>query len=135
MSKIIPLDDKMKSTAAQKAAEVRKQKLKAAFKFFQCSQCLSKCERCGIAIEGSPLKTDDQPRIPYHFCYSCAEEYIQYIKCLQGQGDQTEYWHNQNWLKVWQTWIEYQGAKDQYLRSKEFRRLMDELAPDDLKCD
>ena len=54
---------------------------------------------------------------------------MEYIQRLQGKGDADAYWYNHAWMKIWQTWIEYQGAIDQYLRSKEFRRLLDELRP------
>lgn len=135
MSKIIPLNDKMKLSAAQKASVLRKQKIMAVRKVFQCTHCASKCERCGISLGMEPAARGDHPRTPYHFCGSCAEEYIDYVNRLQGKGDPEAYWHNHDWLKVWHTWIEYQGATDQYLRSKEFRRLLDELGPEDLHCD
>lgn len=135
MSKVIPLDDKLKLSAAQKAAVLRKQKIMAVRKVFQCTHCASKCERCGIALAMEPENRDGHPKTPYHFCNSCAEEYIDYVNRLQGKGDPEAYWHNSHWLNVWQAWIAYQGAVDQYLRSKEFRRLLDELGPEDLRCD
>lgn len=136
MSKIIPLDDRLKLTAEKRAAVLRKQKIMAVRKLFQCTHCAAKCERCGISLSADPSSGQSpHPRTPYHFCNSCADEYIDYINRLQGKGNPEAYWHNDHWMKVWQTWIEYQGATDQYLRSKEFRRLLDELGPGDLQCD
>lgn len=135
MSKVISLDEKLKLTAAQQAAALQRQKLRAVRQLFQCTQCASKCERCGVAFSTDPVEREDDPKIPYHFCASCTDEYLDYIRCLQGKGDSEAYWHNHQWLKVWQTWIEYQGAIDQYLRTKEFRRLMDELGADGHGCD
>jgi hypothetical protein len=68
-------------------------------------------------------------RVPYSFCDSCSEEYIEYIDTLKGKKDEALYWHNDAWMKVWATWIEHQGAVDSYLKSKEFERLLDELKP------
>jgi hypothetical protein len=130
MSKIISLDDKLKMTAQDKAATIRKRKILAVRKVFQCTHCASKCERCGIGLGSDNHAYTDNTRVPYHFCDSCAEEYIDFIDRLQGCGDEQAYWHNEAWLKVWQTWIEYQGAIDHYLRSKEFRRLLKELSTD-----
>jgi hypothetical protein len=135
MSKIIPLDEKLKLNAEQKASVLRKQKIMAVRKMFQCTQCASKCERCGTPLGMDSRQPGEHPKSPYHFCLSCAEEYTDYIQRLQGKGDPEAYWHNHDWLKAWHSWIEYQGAIDTYLRSKEFRRLLDELGPDDLKCD
>ncbi len=130
MTKIISLDDKLKLSADQRAEVVRKRKIIAVRKVFQCTHCASKCERCGISLGPENHGLADNPRIPYNFCDSCSEEYIEYIDRLQGKGDLDTYWYNHAWMKVWQAWIEYQGAIDQYLRSKEFRRLLDELRPE-----
>ena len=135
MSKIISLDGKLKLNAEQKAAVLRKQKILAVRKVFQCTHCPSKCERCGAPLAMSPDERHDHPETPYHFCGSCAEEYIDYIQRLQGKGDAEAYWRNHDWLRAWHAWIEYQGAIDKYLQSKEFRRLLDELGPEDLQCD
>lgn len=134
MSNVIALHDKLKLTAAQKALQQRKRKIRAMYKVFHCTQCASKCERCGAPVEGEREAKTGQVRIPYHFCDGCAEEYRDYIRCLQGAPDPDNSWHNHQWLRVWQTWIEYQGAVDQYLRSKEFRSLLSELGPSDHPC-
>jgi hypothetical protein len=129
MSKVISLDDKLKLSARQRDALMRKRKILSVRKVFQCTHCASKCERCGASLGPDNQGPKDNPRIPYNFCDSCAEEYIEYINRLQGKGDKDAYWYNHAWLRVWRSWIEYQGAIDQYLRSKEFRRLLDELRP------
>ncbi|RJQ68220.1 MAG: hypothetical protein C4519_23470 [Desulfobacteraceae bacterium] len=133
MTKVISLDDKLKLSAEQRAAVLRKQKIMAVRKVFQCTHCPSKCERCSAPLGMYPREQD--PKTPYRFCLSCAEEYTDYIQRLQGKGDAEAYWHNHDWLKAWHAWIEYQGAIDSYLRSKEFRRLLEELGPDDLTCE
>lgn len=129
MTKVISLDDKLKLSAKQRDALARKRKILAVRKVFQCTHCASKCERCGTSLGPDNQGPKNNPRIPYNFCDSCADEYIEYINRLQGKGDDEAYWYNHAWLKVWRSWIEYQGAIDQYLRSKEFRRLLDELQP------
>lgn len=129
MSKIISIDDKLKLSAEQREVLARKRKIMAVRKVFQCTHCASKCERCSISLGPENQSRAEDPRVPYNFCDSCSEEYIEYIQRLQGKGDSNDYWYNHQWFRVWQTWIEYQGAIDQYLRSKEFRRLLDELRP------
>jgi len=36
-------------------------------------------------------------------------------------------WHNDAWIDVWKTWINHQNAISQYLKSKEFKQLLQEF--------
>jgi hypothetical protein len=65
--------------------------------------------------------------VPYHFCESCLQEYQEYVACLQGDGDPACYWQNDAWLATWKQWADYQSAKENYIQSPEFVRLMQEL--------
>ena len=129
MGNIIPLDAKIKTSREKQDAVARKRKLLAVRKIFRCTHCASKCEKCGVQITGDNRPDAPAFRIPYLFCDSCAEEYVEYIETLKGSGDRSQYWHNDAWMKVWATWIEHQGAVDSYLKSKEFERLLEELKP------
>ena len=129
MGTLISLDDKLKYTRDKQDAIIRKRKLLAVRKIFRCTHCISKCEKCGTQITPENRPAVPEFRIPYVFCDSCAEEYVDYIDALQGNADPTMYWHNDTWMKVWATWIEHQGAVDSYLKSKAFQRLLDELKP------
>ena len=129
MGNIIPLDAKLKTSREKQDAIARKRKLLAVRKIFRCTHCASKCEKCGVQITGDNRPEAPAFRIPYLFCDSCAEEYVEYIETLKGNGDRSQYWHNDAWMKVWATWIEHQGAVDSYLKSKEFERLLEELKP------
>jgi hypothetical protein len=124
---IISLNKKLQLSKEQKAAVEKKQKIMAVQKVFQCTHCMLKCEKCGTQLEDEAPRAIGPYRIPYRFCESCAEEYIDYIQRLKGAGDPDCYWRNEIWLTVWRTWIDYQGAVDRYLKTKEFVQLMHEL--------
>jgi hypothetical protein len=127
MGDLISLVDKRQRTSKDRASQQRQRKIEAVRRVLQCTQCAAKCEKCGAGI--SPGDTDGrrQLRIPYHLCEDCGDEYLDYIERLKGKGDAEQYWHNDAWMKIWRAWIDYQGAIDQYLKSKEFERLLNEL--------
>jgi hypothetical protein len=130
LTKIIKLDDKLQHTKEKKAEIIRKRKILAVQKIFQCTQCIFKCEKCGTQIahdQESKVGSAGDLKVPYRFCESCSEEYTDYIERLQGKVNPECYWHNQDWIEVWNKWIDYQSVIDRYLKSKEFRRLLNEL--------
>lgn len=130
MANIIELDKKLKHTKEKKAKIIRKRKILAVQKIFQCMHCAFKCEKCGTQIqpdEHRQQRSISDLRVPYRFCESCAEEYIDFIERLKGRGNSEFYWHNEIWLEMWRKWIDYQGAIDTYLKSKEFKKLLAEL--------
>ncbi len=130
MADIIQLNDKLQYVKEKKAEEIKKRKILAVQKIFQCTHCAFKCEKCGTQINpdeqhiGSDI---NDLRVPYRFCESCSEEYIDYIERLKGKGNPECYWHNTTWLESWKKWIDYQGVLDRYLKSKEFKQLLQEL--------
>ena len=130
MADIISLENKLQLSKDKRADLIRKRKISAVQKVFQCTHCAFKCEKCGtqmsVSAEGENIEKND-PRIPYRFCESCSEEYLDYIERLKGGGDPDRYWHNESWLVAWKAWVDYQSSTDSYLKSKEFIRLMNEL--------
>jgi hypothetical protein len=130
MADVISLDDKLDLAKNKKAALLRRQKVLAVQKALQCTQCVFKCEKCGIQISHNDQgreKDQKNLRVPYRLCGSCSEEYIDYINQHKGKRDLDTYWHNESWLDQWKKWIDYQGAIDSYLKSKEFLQLLQEL--------
>ena len=130
MADIISIDKKLDLAKDKKAALIRRRKVLAVQKVFQCTHCALKCEKCGTQIEQDPeigVKYRRNLTVPYNFCKACSEEYVEYIDRLKGGGDSDCYWHNEAWIDAWTKWIEYQGSVDRYIKSKEFRKLLDEL--------
>jgi Pyruvate/2-oxoacid:ferredoxin oxidoreductase delta subunit len=127
---IISIHKKLDLVKDKKAALIRRRKVLAVQKVFQCTHCVLKCEKCGTQIEQDSevgVKHHRNLRVPYNFCKACSEEYIEYIDRLKGVGDSDCYWHNEAWIDAWSNWIEYQSSVDRYIKSKEFKKLLDEL--------
>lgn len=126
MADIISIDNKLALAKEQKAALIRKRKIKAVQKVFQCTQCAYKCEKCGTQLERAEQEQENI-RVPYRLCESCSEEYIDYIERHKDAGDMDCYWRNKSWMDLWKSWIDYQSAIDSYMKSKEFLQLLQEL--------
>ena len=127
MANIISIDKKRKLTQKKQASLVKQRKIRAVQKIFHCTHCASKCEKCGTQIAVRQSHEEHDLRVPYHFCETCSEEYIAYIKRLKGEETPEYYWHNEEWLKLWRSWIDYQSAVDRYLKSKAFLKLLQEI--------
>ena len=130
MTNIISFKDKKGLAKEKQATLIRRRKVLAVRKVFQCTQCAFKCEKCGTQIAGDQNHTAEYHRklnVPYNFCEECSAEYLDYIERLKGAGDQDCYWHNEAWIDAWGKWIDYQSSVDQYLKSKEFVQLLNEL--------
>jgi hypothetical protein len=127
---IISLNDKLDLAKDKKSALVKKRKIWAVQKVFQCTHCSYKCEKCGVQIShnssGNPRKTDNL-KVPYHFCEACSAEYLDFIDYLKGIRDPECYWQNHQWAEAWQKWIDYQSSVDRYVKSKEFNMLLHEF--------
>jgi hypothetical protein len=127
---IISIDGKLDLAKEKKADLIKKRKILAVQKVFQCTHCTFKCEKCGTQIDREykeKKRHDSNLRVPYNFCEACAEEYVDFIERLKGSGNAECYWHNDAWLDAWQRWIDYQSSVDRYLKSKEFIRLLQEF--------
>jgi len=130
MANIISLDDRLQLDKEKKATLIKKRKISAVQKVFQCTRCAFKCEKCGTQISlAQPSKEREKRKIsvPYRFCESCLEEYIDYSERPKGGGDPDCYWRNEAWLEVWKRWIDCQKIIDRYLKSKEFLQLLQEF--------
>ena len=129
MADIIPLDEKLNLIKNKKDALDRKRKIQAVQNVFRCVRCAFKCEKCGTSVDHSEssLPDADSLKIPYSFCSSCREEYHDYINYLKGNTDPNYYWYNDAWAALWRNWIDYQGSLDNFLKSKEFKKLLKEL--------
>jgi hypothetical protein len=133
MADVITIDKKRKMKDKERSELIRMRKILAVRKIFHCTQCASKCEKCGTQIgvtHNERHHSSEHTGIPYNFCESCTEEYLDYIARLQGSGNPEYYWHNDAWLDIWQKWIHYQHTIDTYLKTKEFTRLLQELKQD-----
>jgi Pyruvate/2-oxoacid:ferredoxin oxidoreductase delta subunit len=127
MADIIEFDKRAENFRAERGNAVRRRKIEALRKIFQCTRCVVKCSKCGTQID-SESKESAKFAAPYSFCKSCGQEYEEYRARAGGNRADSEcYWHNSTWMAVWETWLQHQQSLDRYRQSKEFLQLIDEV--------
>jgi len=122
---IIELEKRRQRQKNEKAVELRDEKIDVLKKILQCARCQLRCSRCGAQIQETG--ENKHTELPYPLCAGCGDEYGVYVKLRGGELTAGRYWHNSEWIEVWQTWLKHQQALDQYRDSKEFIRLLHEL--------
>ncbi|MGQ9688214.1 MAG: hypothetical protein ACUVXF_05420 [Desulfobaccales bacterium] len=125
MSKVIDIEDRLKLEQKKKRKVDKAKKMEAVRKVFQCTRCLARCHKCGVQFDNTRIYKRYQG--PFRFCESCQEEYEEFLRLKTEGGKSPYYWHNQAWMKVWQSWLDYQQALKEYGESPEFIDLVREV--------
>ena len=126
MADIIEFGRKCQDLKSVKDQHLRQRKIEALKRMIQCTRCMMKCIKCGAPIESG----DDAPHYasPYDFCADCAGEYEEYRERADGARSTPKYyWHNDAWMKVWESWLNHQQRLDHYKQSREFLKLVEEV--------
>jgi Pyruvate/2-oxoacid:ferredoxin oxidoreductase delta subunit len=122
---IIELEKRRQQQQSEKTNGLNEEKFEVLKKVLQCARCQLKCSRCGTQIE----ETEDRQHspLPYPLCSGCGDEYKVYLELTKGESATGRYWHNQEWMEIWRTWLQHQKALDHYRSSKEFIKLLHEF--------
>jgi hypothetical protein len=121
---IIELEKRRQQQQSTKTNGLNEEKLEVLKKVLQCARCQLKCSRCGTQIEEPE---DRKPSLPYPLCSGCGDEYEVYLELTKEESGSRRYWHNQEWIEIWRTWLQHQKALDHYRNSKEFIKLLHEF--------
>jgi hypothetical protein len=127
MADIIEFGKKCQDLKSVRDTSARQRKIEALRKIFQCTRCMLKCAKCGtqLDVEGNE---SSRYAMPYPFCGNCREEYQEYRERSDRKASAPKYyWHNEMWMKVWESWLSHQKCLDQYRQSKEFLQLLEEV--------
>lgn len=125
MSKIIDLEKRLQQEQKKKAKVDKAKKLEYIRKFLQCKRCLARCAMCGVQFD--PQEMYKRYQGPYRFCSACQEEYDEYCRVKESGGETTIYYHNDEWLALWENWLNYQDSLKKYTESPEFIELLREV--------
>jgi len=127
MAEIIEFGKRAQDFKSIKDTDLRQRKIEALRKIFQCTRCMMKCAKCGTQLD---MQKDEALRFatPYPFCKNCHAEYEEYRDLADGKlAAPKYYWHNDSWMRVWESWLQHQKWLDQYRQTKEFLQLLEEV--------
>jgi len=125
MSKVIDLEKRLQQEQKKKVKVEKAKKLEFIRKFLQCKRCLARCSMCGMQFD--PQEMYKRYHGPYRFCSSCQDEYDEYVRVKESGEETTIYYHNQEWLTLWENWLKYQESLKKYTESPEFIELLREV--------
>jgi hypothetical protein len=129
MADVIPIEERLKRHKAKEISKEKKRKLDTFRMTMQCTACHLKCARCGSQLEVLEPRTLSE-EMPIRLCAACWEEYEFFEKVRSGRTPVEErlYYHNEAWVNIWRSWLDYQKNLQRYRTSREFMKLMDELS-------
>ncbi len=125
MSKVIDIEDRLKLEQKKKHKVDKAKKMEAVRKIIQCTRCLARCAKCGLAFETQEMY--QRFKGPYRFCQGCQEEYEEFLRLKDTEEESPIYWHNREWRETWKSWLGYQEALKAYGESPEFIDLIREV--------
>lgn len=126
MAEVIDLNQRHKDSKKRLEDQAR-QRAASVAGALSCGLCPRRCAHCGMAIEEAVVPP---PEAPYPFCGPCLEEYQAYRRFAaepEGSAPRGEaFWHTPRWAEMWRAWLAHMRACDEFRRSAEFLRLMQE---------
>jgi hypothetical protein len=125
MSNVIDIEKRLQQEQKKKVKVDKAKKLEYIRKFLQCKRCLARCSMCGVQFDSQEMYKRQES--PYRFCTGCQEEYQEFMRVKESGEDTTVYWHNEDWLAIWQNWLNYQESLKKYTESPEFIDLLREV--------
>ena len=129
MADIIPLGGRINKKKAEVLSQEKKKRLDSFRTAMQCTSCPMKCAKCGSQLE-TPQQQLLSENLPLRLCQGCWEEYDLFRRMVSDPASvpEREFYHNQAWVGVWQTWLDYQKQLHEYRNTREFIKLIEELS-------
>jgi hypothetical protein len=129
MAHIIPFEERLRLQKEGARTKEKKRRSDSFRMVMQCSACPHKCAKCGsqLGVPQSPIISEN---LPLKLCQGCWEEYRLFQESISSRTpvEGREFYHNQAWMGIWKSWLEYQRNLQEYRKSEDFARLVEELS-------
>ncbi|RJR49223.1 MAG: hypothetical protein C4576_06975 [Desulfobacteraceae bacterium] len=127
MEKIVNLEERIENRKQREKLEHYRGRVETVQKILQCSSCNLKCAMCGAQIEDFHSGCCTSGNQGFRFCECCREEFEEFLAVKKGGKTSELFWHNKEWKEMWSAWLDYRKAMTAFLRSAEFKLMLDEF--------
>ena len=128
MDKIINIQERIEIQKNRSHLKQYQKKIDTLRRFTQCSSCGLKCSMCSQYLDETDTQhSAEAPDYGFVFCDCCREEFEDFLSLSRGERGSQFYWHNKEWKRMWSAWLRYRRAIHDFLHSREFATMLDEL--------
>ena len=127
MDKIVNLEKRKEDRKKREQAERYRAKVVAVQKVMQCSSCHMRCAMCGFHVGDMDAPEERSTSHGLVLCGDCSKEYQDFLAVTQKKTKSEVFWHNKEWIDMWSAWVGYRRAIIAFMKSKEFKFLLEEL--------
>lgn len=127
MEKVLNITARLEDKRRKQQVEAYRDKFEAVQRVLQCSACHFKCAMCGRHKKGDESSIPPSTAsIESTLCESCRSEFEAFQKISkEGQGGPDIFWHNDEWIELWASWLDYQRSIRKFRNSFDFKQLTD----------
>jgi hypothetical protein len=127
MTNVLNITDRLKGKKKKEKAKAYRRQIETIHRIVQCTCCNFRCAMCGQHIPeeetGSAFEIHSSGTT---LCGGCRAEFESYLGVNQDKDEAEVFWRNEEWVRLWSTWWEFQQAISQFRRSPEYKQLVEE---------
>ena len=127
MDKIVDLEKRKEERKKREQLEQYRAKVAAVQKVMQCSSCHMRCAMCGFHVGGKDNAVERSTSHGLVLCADCNKEFQDFLAVTRKKKKSEVFWHNREWVDMWSAWVGYRKAVLAFMKSKEFKFLLEEL--------
>ncbi len=127
MDKIVSFNKRLEKKKQKETLVTYRSKIRSLRRSVQCSSCHLRCAMCGIRAQTRDSSGRDLKATPEFFlCEDCRKEYEDFVSVHSDGKSSDFFWHNDEWLEMWSSWLRYRSALRAFIKSPEFKLLLQE---------
>jgi len=124
MDNILNIEDLLQTKRRRRELETKTRKVQALRKLVQCASCRFRCAMCGSRLDGDEMRPTSFEDLDFILCENCQTDFDDFRAMMQKEGPPDCFWHNEEWMTLWSSWIGYQRSIRSFMNSEEFKQLM-----------
>jgi hypothetical protein len=127
MEKVLNITDRLRSKRRKEEQESFRLKFNSIQRIVQCASCHFRCAMCGQHVAPSdPHPAASPTPQEVNLCVSCRAEFEDFLDMVSGNKGNHMFWHNEEWMDLWSTWLDYREAIRKFRNSPEYKQLITE---------